>query len=51
VDTGVMRIQGYEGGVFLERNTASQLSNTRAESASQLSLLDLPTADEYAHEE
>jgi len=45
------RIQGYEGGVFLERNTASQLSNTRAESASQLSLLDLPTAEEYAHEE
>lgn len=44
------RIQGYEQGVFLERNTLPQSANSRAESAKQLSLLNLLTG-ESPHEE
>lgn len=44
------RIQGYEQGVFLERNTPPQSVNSHMESAEQLSLLNFLSGD-YTNEE
>lgn len=44
------RIQGYEQGVFLERNSQPQTANRNTKSR-QLSLLDFPAAESQTHEE